>query len=39
MLQAKGTFKEVAIKDTNNAYIILNIWVYSYKFNIDDFIK
>jgi hypothetical protein len=36
---AKGTFKEMAIKDTNNVYIISNIWVYTYKFDIDGFLE
>ena len=38
-LQAKGTFKEVAIKDTNNAYIIPNIWVYTYKLDTNGFLE
>ena len=38
-LLAKGTFEEVAIKDTNNAYIILNMWLYTYKFDTDDFLE
>jgi hypothetical protein len=29
----------MAIKDTNNTYIISNIWVYTYKFNINSFLK
>jgi hypothetical protein len=29
----------MAIKDTNNAYIIPNIWVYTYKFNTNGFLK
>jgi hypothetical protein len=36
---AKGTFKEIAIKDTNNIYIILNIWVYTYKFDTNGFLE
>ena len=36
---AKGTFKEIVIKDINNAYIILNIWVYIYKLNINGFLE
>ena len=39
MLLAKGTFEEVAIKDTNNAYIIPNIWVYMYKLNTNGFLE
>ena len=39
MLLAKGTFEEVAIKDTNNAYIIPNIWVYIYKLDINGFLE
>ena len=38
-LLAKGTFKEVVIKDTNNAYIIPNMWVYMYKLDINGFLK
>jgi hypothetical protein len=38
-LQAKGTFEEVAIKDTNNAYIIPNMWVYTYKLDTDGFLE
>jgi hypothetical protein len=38
-LLAKGTFKEVAIKDTNNAYIIPNIWVYTYKLDTNGFLE
>ena len=29
----------MAIKDTNNIYIILNIWLYTYKFDTDGFLK
>ena len=39
MLLAKGTFEEVAIKDTNNAYIIPNIWVYTYKLDTNGFLE
>jgi hypothetical protein len=39
LLLAKGTFKEVAIKDTNNAYIIPNIWVYTYKLDTNGFLE
>jgi hypothetical protein len=39
LLLAKGTFEEVAIKDTNNTYIIPNIWVYTYKLDIDGFLE
>ena len=38
-LLAKGTFKEVAIKDINNAYIIPNIWVYMYKLDTNGFLE
>ena len=38
-LLAKGTFEEVAIKDTNSAYIIPNMWVYTYKFDTDGFLE
>jgi hypothetical protein len=38
-LLAKGTFEEMAIKDTNNAYIIPNMWVYTYKFDTDGFLE
>jgi hypothetical protein len=37
-LKAKGTFEVVEIKDIGKAYIIPNIWVYTYKFDIDDFL-
>jgi hypothetical protein len=37
-LKAKGIFKVVEIKDIGKAYIILNIWVYIYKFDMDDFL-
>jgi hypothetical protein len=39
LLLAKGIFEEVAIKDTNNAYIIPNIWVYMYKLDINGFLE
>jgi hypothetical protein len=39
LLLAKGTFEEVAIKDTNNAYIIPNMWVYTYKLDTDGFLE
>ena len=39
MLLAKGTFEEVAIKDTNNAYIIPNMWVYTYKLDTNGFLE
>ena len=29
----------MVVKDTNNTYIIPNIWLYIYKFNINDFLK
>jgi hypothetical protein len=38
-LLAKGTFEEVAIKDTKKAYIIPNIWVYTYKCDTDGFLE
>jgi hypothetical protein len=38
-LLAKGTFEEVAIKETNNAYIIPNMWVYTYKLDTDGFLE
>jgi hypothetical protein len=39
LLLAKGIFEEVVIKDTNSAYIIPNIWVYTYKLNTDGFLE
>jgi hypothetical protein len=39
LLLAKGTFEEVVIKDTNNAYIIPNIWVYMYKLDTNGFLE
>ena len=39
MLLAKGIFEEVVIKDTNNAYIIPNIWVYIYKLDTNGFLE
>jgi hypothetical protein len=38
-LLKKGIFKEVAIRDTKEAYVIPNIWVYTYKFNKDGFLE
>jgi hypothetical protein len=31
-------FEVVEIKDIGKAYIVPNIWVYIYKFDIDDFL-
>ena len=39
ILLEKDTFEEVAIRDTKGAYIIPNIWVYTYKFDKDGFLE